>query len=150
MLLGPPRAFRQFKSDGSEVWATSEVGGALRSSIRRPSAIKQTVTFDIPGLRAEAIQPVGINLTKDGKLGFIDLGPANRVAVVDGVTHAVLKISACRPTGLALAPLRRTRNIWWSPTASQTTFPSSTSRALKVIKSIQVGELPWGVAFGPN
>ena len=45
-----------------------------------------------PASAPKQIQPVGINLTKDGKLGFIDLGPANRVAVVDGVTHAVLKI----------------------------------------------------------
>jgi len=42
-------------------------------------------------LRREAIQPVGIGMTKDGKTAFIALGPANRIAVVDAASHAVTK-----------------------------------------------------------
>ncbi len=49
------------------------------------------ITFNIPGLRSEAIQPVGIGITKDGKTAFVALGPANRVAVVDATTHEVTK-----------------------------------------------------------
>src|SRR6185437_10043400 len=91
LLVAARPRFSAYKSDGSELWVTSEIGGALAIIDPATRQLKQTVTFEIPGLRSEAIQPVGINITKDGKLGFIDLGPANRVAVVDGVTHKVLK-----------------------------------------------------------
>ncbi len=47
------------------------------------------ITFQIPGLRSEAIQPVGVKITDDGKTAFVALGPANRVAVIDAVTHEV-------------------------------------------------------------
>ena len=90
-LLGSRPRFSAYKSDGSELWVTSEVGGELSIIDPATQKIKTTVRFEIPGLQAEMIQPVGINLTKDGKFGFIDLGPANRVAVVDGATHAVVK-----------------------------------------------------------
>jgi YVTN family beta-propeller protein len=107
------------------------------------------VTFEIPGLRSEAIQPVGINITKDGKLGFVDLGPANRVAVVDGVTHAVLKY------------LLVGQRVWhgaFTPDEKYLLVANGVSNdvsvidvaRLQVIKSIQVGELPWGIAFGPH
>lgn len=91
LLVGSRPRFSAYKTDGSELWVTSEIGGGLAIIDPATRQLKQTVTFEIPGLRSEAIQPVGINITRDGKLGFIDLGPANRVAVVDGVTHAVLK-----------------------------------------------------------
>ena len=39
----------------------------------------------------EAIQPVGIRITEDGKKAFVALGPANRVAVVDAQTCEVKK-----------------------------------------------------------
>ena len=48
---------------------------------------------------------------------------------------------------LAFTP---TRNISSRPTASRTMSRSSTSRREPVIKSIQVGELPWGVVVQPQ
>jgi PQQ-dependent catabolism-associated beta-propeller protein len=149
LLVGSRPRFSAYKSDGSELWVTSEIGGALAIIDPATRKIKQTVTFEIPGLRSEAIQPVGINITKDGKLGFIDLGPANRVAVVDGVTHAVLKY------------LLVGQRVWhgaFTPDEKYLLVANGVSNdvsvidvaAQKVIKSIQVGELPWGVAFGPN
>ena len=49
----------------------------------------------------EAIQPVGIRITSDGKTAFVALGPANRVAVVDAATYEVTEIPAGRPARLA-------------------------------------------------
>lgn len=149
VLLGSRPRFSTFKADGSEVWVTSEIGGGLAILDPQTHKIKQTVTFAIPGLRAETIQPVGINITRDGKLGFIDLGPANRVAVVDGVTHAVLKY------------LLVGQRVWhgaFTPDEKYLLVANGVSNDVSVIdvarrevvKSIPVGELPWGVAFGPN
>jgi len=149
-LLLPSRPrFSAYKSDGSELWVTSEVGGEL--SIIDPATRKVTkrVPFAVPGLRSETIQPVGINLTRDGKLGFVSLGPANRVAVVDGVTHEVLKY------------LLVGQRVWhgdFTPDEKYLMVANGVSNDVsvidvarqKVVKSIQVGELPWGVAFAPN
>jgi len=67
-----------------------EIGGNLAIVDPATRPVKQTVKFEIPGLRSEAIQPVSINITKDGKLGFVALGPANRVAVLDGIARVKL------------------------------------------------------------
>jgi PQQ-dependent catabolism-associated beta-propeller protein len=149
LLVGSRPRFSAYKSDGSELWVTSEIGGNLAIIDPATRQLKQTVTFEIPGLRSEAIQPVGINITRDGKLGFVDLGPANRVAVVDGVTHAVLKY------------LLVGQRVWhgaFTPDEKYLLVANGVSNdvsvidvaSLRVIKSIQVGELPWGIAFGPN
>ena len=53
--------------------------------------IKHKITFEIPGVPKEAIQPVGVRVTKDRKRAFVALGPANRVAVVDAQTFEVEK-----------------------------------------------------------
>jgi YVTN family beta-propeller protein len=78
-------ALCRVQADGSELWVSSEIGGTV--SVIDPA--KHEVTedqFEIPGLRREAIQPVGISITKDGKTAFVALGPANRIAVVDAAT----------------------------------------------------------------
>ena len=60
----------------------------------------------MPGLRSEEIQPVGIRFTSDGKLAFVALGPANRVAVIDAATKKVIKymLVGQRVWHLALTP----------------------------------------------
>ena len=149
LLVAARPRFSAYKADGSELWVTSEIGGELTIIDPASRAIKTKVRFDVPGLRAEQIQPVGINLTGDGKLGFIDLGPANRVAVVDGRTHAVLKY------------LLVGERVWhgdFTPDEKYLVVANGVSNDVsvidvasqKVIKSIAVGELPWGVAFAPN
>jgi YVTN family beta-propeller protein len=148
LLPARPR-FSTFKADGSELWMTSEIGGAL--TVVDPATRKAiaTVGFDIPGLRAEDIQPVGINLTKDGKLGFVSLGPANRVAVVDGTTHKVLDYILVG------------QRVWhgdFSPDEKYLVVANGLTNDVtvidvarrKAIVSIPVGELPWGVAFAPH
>jgi PQQ-dependent catabolism-associated beta-propeller protein len=149
VLVGSRPRSAAFKPDGSELWITSEVGGGLSIVDPATRKITKTVRFAIPGLRAEKIQPVGINITRDGKLGFIHLGPSNRIAVVDGTTHEVLKYllvgqrvwhGAFTPDGkYLLAANGLSNDVSVIDVAS-----------LKVIKSIQVGELPWGVAMGPK
>jgi len=39
--------------------------------------IIKKITFEIKGIRAESIQPVGMAMTKDDKRVFISLGPSN-------------------------------------------------------------------------
>jgi len=56
--------------------------GNVDSDAAKREIVKR-ITFAVPGVPAEAIQPVGIAITRDRKLAFVALGPANRVAVID-------------------------------------------------------------------
>ena len=48
-----------------------------------------TLVFELKGLRAADITPVGITMTRDGKRAFVALGRANHVAFVDVASHKV-------------------------------------------------------------
>jgi YVTN family beta-propeller protein len=108
--------------------------------------VKKKITFEIAGLRREAIQPVGINLTRDGKTGFVALGPANRIAVVDATTHQVTKylLVGQRVWHMAFTPDEK---YLLSTNGVSNDLSVIDVAALRVIKTIQVGELPWGVAI---
>jgi PQQ-dependent catabolism-associated beta-propeller protein len=144
VLVDSRPRFAEFKHDGSELWVSSEVGGTVSVIDPVKREVSKKITFDIPGLRKEAIQPVGVNITRDGKTGFVALGPANRVAVINAVTHEVQKylLVGQRVWHLAFTPdekyLLTTNGV--SNDVSVIDVAS-----LRVIKTIQVGELPWGI-----
>jgi YVTN family beta-propeller protein len=104
------------------------------------------IAFNIPGLRSEAIQAVGIGITNDDKTAFVALGPANRIAVVDATTHTVTKY---------LLVGQRVWHMAFTPDEKYLLVTNGISNdvsvidvaAQKVIKTIQVGELPWGVTI---
>jgi len=147
LVDGRPR-YAEFKRDHSELWVSAEIGGTI--TIIDPTKREATgkINFAIPGLRREAIQPVGIAMTKDGKTAFIALGPANRVAVVDAVTRQVTKY---------LLVGQRVWHLAFTPDEKYLLTTNGVSNdvsvidvaAQKVIKTIQVGELPWGIAMAP-
>jgi len=70
----------QFTADGSQVWVSSEVGGAIAVIDTKTWKIIKKIKFEVPGVRLQLLQPVGMLFSKDGKLLFAALGPANRVA----------------------------------------------------------------------
>ena len=90
---------------GTQLWVSSEVGGTRhrhRSRRRARSSARSTSRF--PGSTGRRSSPSASSITKDDKLAFVALGPANRVAVVDTATS-------------------RCSNICWSASASGT-WPS--------------------------
>jgi PQQ-dependent catabolism-associated beta-propeller protein len=149
VLVGARPRFAEFKSDGSELWVSSEVGGTVSVIDPVKHVVTKTIAFEVPGLRREAIQPVGVNITKDGKLGFVSLGPSNRVAVVDGLTHEVKKylLVGQRPWHGAFTPDEKYLLVANGVSNDISVIDVASVRA---IKSIQVGELPWGVAISPR
>ncbi len=146
VLVDARPRYAEFKQDGSELWVSAEIGGTVSVIDPAKREIKKKIAFEIAGLRREAIQPVGINLTKDGKTAFVALGPANRIAVVDGATHQVTKY---------LLVGQRVWHMAFTPDEKFLLCTNGVSNdvsvidvaSLKVIKSIQVGELPWGVTI---
>ena len=109
-------------------------------------AVQRKITFEILGRGREEIQPVGINITRDGKPAFVALGPANRVAVVDGVTHQVTKylLVGQRVWHMALTPDEK---YLLSTNGVSNDISIIDVASLRVINTIQVGELPWGVTI---
>ena len=81
---------------------SSEVGGTVSVIDPVKHVVTQTITFEVPGLAKEQIQPVGIRFSADGKLAFVATGPANRVAVIDAATKTGAQIFAGRPACLAI------------------------------------------------
>jgi YVTN family beta-propeller protein len=100
-------------------------------------------------MRSDAIQPVGINITKDGKLAFVALGPANHVAVIDIATHKIIKY---------LLVGQRVWHMEFTPDEKYLLTTNGLSNdvsvidvaSLKVVNTVQVGELPWGVTISDH
>ena len=83
----PRRA--EWTADGAQFWVSAEIGGTVSVVDAAKREVVKRITFTVPGVPAEAIQPVGIAITRDRKLAFVALGPANRVAVIDAQSYEV-------------------------------------------------------------
>jgi len=114
----------EFTLDDSELWVSSEIGGTVSVIDVASRQIKHVIKFAINGISEERIQPVGMELTRDGKYAFIALGPANHIAVVDRSTY-------------------ETNGVSGDVTVVD-------ARALKPIKTIKVGRFPWGATVLPK
>jgi YVTN family beta-propeller protein len=106
------------------------------------------IDFSIPGVRREFIEPVGIRMSKDGKLAFVALGPSNRVAVVDTKTFDVLRyiIVGQRPWHMELDPEGARLYVANGLTNDVTVIDLAT---FKPVVSAPVGRLPWGIVIKP-
>ena len=107
------------------------------------------IGFSIPGITKEAVQPVGVRLTKDGKKAFVALGPANRVAVINAETLEVEKylLVGQRVWQLAMTPDER---LLISTNGVSGDVSIIDVEASKVLKSVKVGGYPWGVVVSPK
>jgi PQQ-dependent catabolism-associated beta-propeller protein len=146
VLVDARPRYAEFKQDGSELWISAEIGGTVSVIDPVKRVVKKKITFEIPGLRREAIQPVGVSLTRDGKTGFVALGPANRIAVVDGASHQVTKylLVGQRVWHMAFTPDEK---YLLSTNGVSNDVSVIDVASLRVIKTIQVGELPWGLTI---
>jgi len=138
----------QFTNDGRHVWVSAEIGGTV--SVIDAKTYKQVhkFGFEIPGVNPELIQPVGIEMSKDGKLAFVALSHANRVAVVDTETFEVKTyiLVGQRPWHMAVHPDGSQLFVANGLTNDMTVVDIAT---LKPLRSVPVGRLPWGVAIKP-
>jgi YVTN family beta-propeller protein len=110
--------------------------------------VVHTISFEIPGMRAEFIQPVGITMSKDGSEAFVALGPANHVAVVDTKTYKVgdYIVVGQRPWHMALSP---DGSKLYTVNGFTNDVTVVDVKSLKPEVSVPVGRLPWGIAVVP-
>ena len=104
--------------------------------------------FEIPGIKQELIQPMGVRFSHDGKVAFVALSTANRVAVVDTETYEVKTfiIVGQRPWHMQLGPDGKKLYVANGLTNDMTVVDAATYKAEK---SVPVGRLPWGVMVKP-
>ena len=141
--------FAQFTDDGSKLYVSAEIGGTVSVIDPASGDVMKKIGFEVPGIVPEALQPVGVRVTSDGKTVFVALGPSNRVAVIDGETDEVVDylLVGQRVWQLAFTPDEK-YIISTNGNSNDVSFIDVEAR--KVVKSVQVGELPWGVVVSPE
>jgi PQQ-dependent catabolism-associated beta-propeller protein len=139
----------KFTQDGKELWVSSEVGGTISIIDPKTWKVVKKITFEVPGVRPEQLQPVGIDFTKDGKNAFVALGPSNRVAVIDVATKEVKNyiLVGQRPWHGEIGPDGKKYYVANGLTNDLTVIDVDSQKAEK---SVPVGRLPWGVAIMPG
>ena len=142
--MGQRPRHAEFTADGEKLWVSAEIGGTVSVIDVATRQVEHELTFEIRGMQPDRIQPVGIQLTRDGATAFVALGPSNHVAVVDTATMEVTDylLVGRRVWHMAFADdeklLLTTNGI--SGDVSVINVPE-----LRVEKSIKVGRFPWGV-----
>jgi len=137
-----------FNHSGSQLWVSSEVGGTVTVINPADRKIVGKINFKIPGIHKEAIQPVGVRITKDDKKAYVALGPANRVAIVDTETLKVEKYLLVGQRVWQLAFTPDDKLLFTTNGTSNDVSVIDVDRQ-KVIKSIRTGRYPWGVVVAP-
>ncbi|HEY0835478.1 MAG TPA: PQQ-dependent catabolism-associated beta-propeller protein [Azospirillum sp.] len=138
----------QFTVDGTFVWVSSEIGGTVSVIDTATRKIVHKIGFAVQGVPKEAVQPVGIELTRDGTRAFVALGPANRVAEIDARTYEVKRyhLVGQRVWNLALSPDEK--RLYTTNGVSNDMSVLDMERG-RVVKSVAVGGAPWGVIVKP-
>lgn len=138
----------QFTGDGRFVWVSAEVGGTVSVIDTATRKVVHKIGFAVQGVPREAIQPVGIQMTRDGQRAFVALGPANRVAEIDARTYEVKRyhLVGQRVWNLALSPDEK--RLYTTNGVSNDMSILDMERG-RVIKSVAVGGAPWGVIVKP-
>jgi YVTN family beta-propeller protein len=106
------------------------------------------IGFDIPGIDQDAIQPVGVRISRDGKRAFVALGPANRIAVINAATFKVERylLVGQRVWQLSFTPDEK---LLFTTNGTSNDVSVIDVEKLRVLRSIKVGRYPWGVVVAP-
>jgi PQQ-dependent catabolism-associated beta-propeller protein len=147
-LVDPrPRAC-QFSHDSEELWVSSEIAGTVTVLDVATRAKKATISFQIPGVTREKVQPVGIQIDRQRQFAYVALGPSNRVAVVDAKTFKVIEylLVGQRVWNIAFDS-KENHLITANGNSNDISIIDLASR--KVLRSVGVGQGPWGVVVTP-
>lgn len=152
VLVDQRPRYAEYTADGTRLFVSSEIGGTVSVIDIAPDGtptLVDKIDFDVPGVLPEWLQPVGIRITSDGARIFVALGPANRIAVIDGESLEVIDyiLVGQRVWQMAFTPGDEFL-VTTNGNSNDVTVIDVARR--KAIKSIQVGQQPWGVAITPN
>jgi PQQ-dependent catabolism-associated beta-propeller protein len=135
-----PRRFA-LAAGGAELWVTNELDASVGVVDTKTRAPKQTIRFEVKGMRQSDITPVGIAMSPDGNTMWVGLGKANHVAEVDVATHAVkrLVLVGKRAWGLRLHPDGKTLYVANGLSDDMTLIDTASGKA---VKTVPAGRVP--------
>jgi YVTN family beta-propeller protein len=128
--------------DLKELWVTSEIGGAVSIIDTAANKIIGEIKFEPKGFRPDEITPVGIAMTRDGKVAYVGLGRANHIAVVSVPDRKVTGFALVgkRPWNVMLTRDEKTLYVCNGLSDDLSVVDTVT---LKVPRSVPVGRVPY-------
>jgi len=149
IVIGQRPRHVEFSQDSKIAWASAEIGGTVHIiDVDKLEQIHE-MSFKVPGVNQDRVQPVGIELTSDGRYAFVALGPANHVAVVNAKTYEVLDYLLVGSRVWQL-DLNKDETQLYTTNGVSGDVSVIDLDDMKVIKSIKVGRYPWGVVIDPK
>ena len=132
--------------DAKELWVTNELDASVSIVSTADHSVLGTIKFEVKGVRAADITPVGIQITRDGKRAFVALGRANHVAFVDVASRKVTQtvLVGKRPWNVMLDKAEARLLVVNGLSDDVTVIDVAGAKALK---SIPVGRVPYGVVI---
>ena len=107
------------------------------------------IGFEVPGVRPEQLQPVGMDFTKDGKLIFVPLGSLQSRRRHRRRDQGGQGLHSGGPAALAWRDEPPTARNTYVANGLTNDLTVIDVESLKAEKSVPVGRLPWGVAVMP-
>jgi len=138
-----PRRFA-LTPDEKELWVSAELAGIVDIIDMKTLKLIGDIAFLPTGFRKEEVTPVDLLITSDGKRGYVALGRANHVAVVDVPARKVIDyiLVGKRSWGLALSHDEKKLYVANGLSDDITIIDTQT---LKPVKSVPVGMVPYGI-----
>jgi PQQ-dependent catabolism-associated beta-propeller protein len=130
-----------FSADGGELWVTNELGSSVSIISVRDLAVVATVVFEVKGMRADDITPVGLTLSRDGRTMYVGLGRANHVAFVDVASRKPTRLALVGKRAWGLALNRDGSRLFVVNGLSDDMTVVDTGSA-KALKTVPVGRVP--------
>lgn len=130
--------------DGKELWVSQELGASVGVIDTASQQLKTTVKFQISGMRASDITPVGLLHTPNGRSVWVSLGRANRVAEVDAATKQIRRtvLVGKRAWGLAL---NKTGTILYVTNGLSDDLSLVDTVQGKALRTVSAGRVPHSV-----
>lgn len=138
-----PRRFA-LTPDGQSLWVTTELAGAVSIIDLGSKKVARTIEFKPKGFRPEEVTPVGIAMTQDGETAWVTLGRANHVAAVD-VTSSRVEDYVLVGNRAWNAVFNRDESLLFVANGLSDDLSVVDTAKRKVIKSVPVGRVPYGV-----
>lgn len=145
LVADRPRS-AMFSKDSKRLWVSSEIGGEVVVIDVPTRKIIKTFKFELDGIHSDRVQPVGVELSDDGKYAFVALGPANHVAVIkrDDLTIDEYLLVGRRVWQLGF---NKDQSLLLTTNGVSGDVSVIDVKKMKVVKSVKVGRYPWGVAI---
>jgi PQQ-dependent catabolism-associated beta-propeller protein len=140
--------FARFTPDGRQLWVTSEVRATLSVIDVATRKIVGVADFEAMKLPTEVLQPVGIEMTRDGRRAFVALGRGRLVAEIDPKTLKLLRTYdvGFRAWNLALSP---DEARLYTANGLDGDMSVVDIIANRTVGSVKLGGKPWGIVVAP-